>query len=65
MNLQKDFNGMILFTDATGRLVRSMNVNRQAGNYTDGIDLGGLAPGMYILQMQDADFRFTERIIIE
>ena len=65
MNLQKDFNGTLMFTDASGRMVRAMNINRQAGNYTDGIDLGGLAPGMYILHMQDADFRFIERVIIK
>lgn len=64
MQLEKDFNGMLLFTDATGRLVRSMDLDRSAGAYTDVLDLDGLAPGMYILHMQDADFRYMERIII-
>ena len=50
-------------TDALGRVVRSAAV--PAGSPTYSLDLGGLAPGLYLVRLTGAGPALTQRLVVE
>ena len=49
--------------DVSGRQLRSLNNTFEAGANTINMDLSDLAPGMYLVVVSGADFRYTVKMI--
>lgn len=55
----------VILTDLTGKNIRSFRRYKDNTDFKSTLDLSGLSPGMYFLNLEMKDLRFTRYIIIE
>lgn len=59
------YNAIVNITDITGRLVKTNKIQSQKPSNTFPVELNGIPPGIYIVNMQLDDKRSTQRLVIQ
>jgi hypothetical protein len=64
VNMTEYRNVQLLMTDLSGRSVRTMNLNLQAGIQSVDLDLSGLNPGLYTVVLTSGADRQVSRLVV-
>lgn len=65
LNLQKTIKVQLQLMDAVGQVIRSTELQGQAGANTMNVDLSALSPGIYFVNIKTGNTQSTKKLVIE